>query len=176
MIYLVLVALILTLVGFYFRSKAVGFLSAMFDLIAAVVTGWISGLLIGFGARIGMWAIPFFNGADSRFTFDGTLRVVLTFSLFGIGLGLVYELVFRGLLRQHGSLFGLLVTLIAAYPLAMAALQQIRFSPPILPTIGFALLFVGIMFLPFAIVLELMLSRYHRIRVVRHLSPSQIHL
>ena len=176
MIYIALLALLLSAVGFYFRVRASGAVSALFDAIAAVVTGWLSGLLIGIGARIGMWSIPFFNGVDSRFTFDGTVQVALTFSLFGIGLGLIYEFVFRSLLRNHGLLFGVLVTIVAAYPLATAALQQINFTPPIIPTIGFSLLFVSIMFVPFGFALEVMLRRYHRIRDSRHLSPSQIQI
>jgi hypothetical protein len=176
MIYLALFALIVTAGGFYFRVRSGGLASALLDSIAAVITGWISGLLVGAGARIGMWSIPFFNGVDSRFTFDGTFQVILTFSLFGIGLGLVYEFVFRSLLRKRGILFGVLVTLVAAYPLASAGLQQISFTPPVVPTIAFSLLFVGLMFVPFAMALELLLRRYHRIRDCRHLAPSQISL
>ena len=123
-----------------------------------------------------MWSIPFFNGVDSRFTWDGSLQVVLIFSLFGIGLGLAYEFAFRSLLKKHGALFGLVVTVVAAYPLAQAALQQINFTPPLIPTIALSIFFVGVMFLPFSIALEFLLRRYHRMRDSRQLFPSQIHL
>ena len=165
MIYLVALFTAVALVGFYFRSRANGFLATLFDMLAATAIGWIAGLFIGIGARIGMWSIPFFNGRDPRITFEGTLRVILVFSLLGIGLGLVYEFVFRRLVRSRGLLYGLLVTVIAAYPLASAALQQISFEPPIVWTVIFAFLFVGFMFIPFAVSLEMLLGIYHRIGV-----------
>src|SRR5687767_6577700 len=101
MIYVIIAMVLLAVIGFYLRVNSKGLLSGILDLVAAATLGWISGILIGIGARIGMWAIPFFNGADSRFTLDGTLQVVLVFSLYGIGLGILYELVFRSLLGNR---------------------------------------------------------------------------
>ena len=173
MIYIAILALILAGVGFYRRQRSQGFASTLLDTIVAALVGWLSGLLIGIGARVGMSSIPFFNGTESRLTFDGTVQVILVFSLYGIGLGIIYELLFRRLLKNRGLLFGLLVTVIAAFPLASAALQQISFVPSLLPTIGFALLFVGAMFIPFAVALELLLSLYHRIHS-RHPSLSNV--
>ena len=164
MIYIVGFALIVTIVGFYFRLRSQGLGALLLDVLASSVAGWIAGLLIGIGARVGMWSIPFFNGAESRITLDGTLQVVLVFSLYGIALGIVYELLFRRLLRNRGSIYGLLITAVTAYPLANAAVQQLSFSPSIAPLIAFALLFVGLMFVPFAVVLEFLVSRWHRFR------------
>lgn len=174
MIYLVAIALVLTLFGLYRRSRVLGFPSTLVDLLAASLTGWIAGLLIGIGARIGMWVIPFVNGAESRFTIEGTIQVILVFSLFGIGLGPIYEFLFRDLLRNRGAIFGLIVTIVAAYPLAVEGLEQIPFTPPLVPTILVSLLVVGVMFIPFGVALELMLRRYHRFRKCEHLSPAQI--
>lgn len=164
MVYLVAVALIVSAIGFYRRSRVRGVWSTVLDTIAAALLGWISGWLIGIGARIGMWSITFFNGSESRFTFDGTLQVVLAFSLYGIGLSIIYEFVFRHLLGHRGLVFGLLVTIVSSYPLGSAALQQLSFTPAFLPLTGFTLLLVGLMFMPFSVVLEFLLSRWHEFR------------
>src|SRR5687767_12194082 len=120
MIYLLAVASVLAAFGFVRKARASGLRSVLLDTIAATVLGWVAGILIGVGARIGMWSIPFFNGVDPRITFDGTVQVILVFSLFGIGLGIIYELFFRGLLRNRGLQYGVLVTIVGAYPLAEA--------------------------------------------------------
>ena len=175
MIYLAILALLIAAAGFWRRSKIDGLASTVVDTLAASVIGWITGIAIGVGARLGMWSIPFFNGTESRFTLDGTLSVILIFSLLGIGLGIVYELFFRSLLRNRGLVFGLLVTVIAAYPLAAAAIQQITFTPRIVPAIGITLLLVGFMFVPFSVLLELLLRLYHRVRNCSHRPARQAH-
>ena len=174
MIYLAAVALIITSVAVYLRSRSDGFLSTLLDLCAAAVSGWVAGLIIGVGARIGMWSIPFFNGGDSRFTFDGTLQVILTFSLFGIGLGAIYEFIFRGIPGTRGILFGLVITLVTVYPLSAAALQQINFTPSLLPAGAVSFFFVALMFVPFGMALELMIGHYHEIRGYRSLSHDRV--
>jgi len=174
MIYFAAIGLILTLAGFSRRARVDGLRSTLLDLAAAAVVGWVSGLLIGVGARIGMWIIPLINGVESRFTIDGTLQVILVFSLFGIGLGLIYEFIFRGPLANRGLLFGVTVTLVTAYPLAAAGLQQITFKPEIAPTVGLSLFVVGMMFIPFAVALETLLRVYHRLRGNRYLASAQM--
>ena len=104
MIYLIIFAFLLAAFPFYRRARHDGVVTTILDVLASAALGWFAGILIGVGARIGMWSIPFFNGAEPRITFDGTFRVILTFSLFGIGLGALYELLFRKLLREHGLL------------------------------------------------------------------------
>jgi hypothetical protein len=154
--------LIITVYGFYRRLREDGVRHALLDTVVAAILGWVSGIWIGIGARIGMWSIPFFNGADPAFTLPGTIQVVLVFSLYGIGLGIVYELAFRRLLGQYGMLFGGLVTLVSVYPLASAALQQLSFTPSLIPLAAISLLLVGLMFVPFAIALEFLIGLYHR--------------
>ena len=162
MIYVVVVAVLLTFVGFYSKLRTVGITAAVRDTVAVAVLGWISGLWIGIAARIGMWSIPFFNGTGPIFTLPGTIQVVLVFSLYGIGLGIIYDLVFRRTFRNHGALFGGLVTLVSVYPLSVAAVQQLSFTPRPIPLIIVAFSLVGLMFVPFAVVLEFLLDLYHR--------------
>ena len=173
MIYFAIAGSVLAVIGFVIRSRSTGVKSTALDTIASATLGWFAGLLIGVGARIGMWAIPFFNGAESRITFDGTFRVVLTFSLFGVGLALIYEFFFRRLLREHGLLFGLLITLIVWYPLGSQGLQQVRFLPPFFPAAAVTFAIMAITFIPYAVMLEFLLARWHmwysaRSNVVRH--------
>src|SRR5687767_14170795 len=110
MIYVAVIVGLLIVFGFWRRVRSSGWISTVLDMLAAGTLGWIAGLLIGFGARLGMWLIPVFNGATPRITFDGTVQVVITFALSGIGLGILYELLFRDLFRRRSVLFGLAIT------------------------------------------------------------------
>lgn len=172
MIYLATLAVILAMIAIYRRTKLHGWLNSLLDVAAAAVSGWIAGLLLGIGARIGMWAIPFFNGTESSFSFDGSLSVVLTFSLFGIGLGIFYEFVFRELLRRRGLLYGLLISLITVYPLGSQGVEQLNFSPSILPLAFSTFFFIVLMFIPFAIALEFVLGQWHRFHDVAMPTPA----
>ena len=174
MIYVAIIAFLLFLAGFYLRLRASGFRTAILDLLVSAAVGWIAGILIGIGARIGMWAIPFFNGTDSRFTPEGSLQVVLVFSLYGIGLGILYEFFFRRLVRERGWVYGLFVTAVLTYPLASAAFQQLTFTPALAPSILVSVLFVGMMFVPFTIVLEYFVGRWHRRRCSELPSPRTV--
>ena len=161
MIYLIVIAFIVAAFGFYRRLRRDGFQSTLLDSVIAAVFGWCAGLLIGVGARIGMWSIPFFNGTESHITIGGSLRVILVFSLYGIGLGVIYELVFRDLLRKSGLMFGLLVTLLAWYPLGNSGVQLLNFTPETLLLIFFTGVLVGLMFVPYALVLEQLFKHWH---------------
>src|SRR5829696_946421 len=174
MIYIVGIALVATFAGCYFRIRSQGFGGTLVDFLVSAAAGWTAGIMIGIGARIGMWSIPFFNGVESTLTLDGSLQVVLVFSLFGIALGVIYEFLFREIFRHRGIVFGSLVTLVTAYPLTIAALQQITFTPAILPTMTLSVLFVGLMFIPFSVLLELILSWYHRMRELKRPLLSQL--
>jgi len=160
MIYLALIALLLTVFGFVQKVKRNGFRTAVLDSVFAVLAGFGAGLFIGFGARLGMSAIAFFNGDASRFSVAGSFQVILLFSSFGIGLGLLYELVLRDWLRRSGLLFGIIITLFTLYPFAQSAVQVMRFQPTIISLVFFTAIFTALMWLPFAITLETFLRYY----------------
>ena len=164
MIYLLAAAMVMSAYGFFRRTRDDGFRSVLLDTIAAAGCGWIAGILIGIGARIGMWAIPAFNGTSWEFTLAGSLQVVLVFSLYGIGLGAIYEILFRRILMNRGLAYGLLITIAAVYPLGVAASQQLSFEPGIFAMTLISFFFVGLMFIPFALALEVLLHHYHRLR------------
>ena len=124
-------------------------------------SGLLAGVFIGVGARIGMGAITIANGDPQRFTASGTFTVVVTFSSFGIVLGVVYEGLFRRLLRHKGLAYGGLLTLCTWYPLAQAAAQQLTTRPALISLVTLSGLLVGLMWLPFGLALEAMLRRWH---------------
>src|SRR5215204_1853979 len=128
MIYLVAIAGVILLFGFYHRVRTLGIWFALLDAVAAAACGWIAGLSLGIGARLGMWAIPYFNGTEPNITAGGTFSVVITFSLFGIGLGVLYEMAFRRIFRHWGILFGLAVSLVTVYPLGSQGVELLSFS------------------------------------------------
>ena len=161
MIYLLAIVLILTTFGFVLKARQRGFSSVMLDLVAAAVLGFLAGIFIGLGARIAMSAIALANGDSPSFTLSGSVRVVITFASFGIILGLIYEVLFRDLLRQSGLAFGLLLTLCLWYPLADSGVQILNFQPTIFPLIFFSGVLVASMWLPFALALEALLARWH---------------
>jgi hypothetical protein len=137
-----------------------GFVWVVKSIGVAVASGLLAGVFIGMGARLGMSAISIANGDVPRFTLSGSLNVVSTFASFGIVLGIVYEGLFRRLLRQSGVAYGALIMLCSWYPLAHAAAQQLTHHPSLISQIIISGLVVALMWLPFGIVLEALLKRW----------------
>lgn len=158
MIYLAGIALVLMVFGFIRKARRKGFRAEVLDSFFAALAGLAAGVFIGVGARIGMAAIAFFNGDASRFSVAGSFQVILLFSSFGIGLGLLYSLLLRDLLRQSGLLFGLIITLFTWYPFAQSAVEVMRFQPTIVSLIFFSGIFTALIWLPFAVALEKFLA------------------
>lgn len=171
MIYVIVIASIVAIVAFVRRSRNEGIRATLLDVIVSAAFGWFAGIFIGIGARIGMWAIPFFNGGQPSVTFDGTTQVILVFSLYGIGLGVLYEFIFRNLLRCRGLLFGMMISLCTWYPLGAAGAQQLNFTPTLLPLLLVTGAVMLLMFIPFAVFLEFILERWHRWYDVHVISP-----
>ena len=161
MIYLLAIVLILTAIGFWLKVRQSGFSSVILDLGIASVAGFLAGIFIGFGARLAMSAIAFANGDSLRFTLPGSIQVIITFASFGIILGIIYEMLFRNLLRQSGLTFGILLMLCLWYPLAESGVQVLRFQPTVVSLIFFSGVLTALMWLPFALFLEALLSRWH---------------
>lgn len=161
MIYLLIIALIFTAAGFIYRSRGQNWRTALLDAGAATVLGFIAGLLIGAGARLGMWAIVIANGREWNFSVSGSLNVVAVFACLGIAFGLIYEGLLRNILRKRGLIFGLLLTLGLWYPLGEAARQALTFQPPILSFILWTGIFVALIFMPYGVGLEMLLARWH---------------
>jgi hypothetical protein len=60
MIYLIEFAFLLAAFAFFRRSRRAGVLTTLVDVLASASLEWTAGILIGVGARIGMWSILFF--------------------------------------------------------------------------------------------------------------------
>lgn len=162
MIYILISALLLTVLGVYVRTRKGSVRSVLLDMAVASGLGLLAGLFIGVGARFGMWAIVIANGNEWNFSVSGSLTVVGVFSSLGIALGLIYEGLLRNILRRSGLIFGLLLTLVLWYPLGEAARQDLTFQPSVASLVLWTGICVAIIFMPYALSLELLLARWHR--------------
>jgi len=125
MVFLLAAVLLLSAWRFILLARRRGIVHVIKSVLLAASLGLLAGVFIGVGARIGMGAITVANGGAPRFTPSGSFSVVATFSGFGIILGVVYEGMFRHLLRRSGLAYGALLTLCSWYPLAHSAAQQL---------------------------------------------------
>jgi hypothetical protein len=162
MIYPAVVVLLLTAWQLVRRARRQGLLLVFKSVAVAAFAGLLAGLFIGLGARLGMAAIPLANGGTPSFTPAGSFAVVSTFASYGIGLGVVYEGLFRRLLRGKGWAYGALLLLCSWYPLAQAAAQQLTGRPPLISLAITSGLIVALMWLPFGLTLEALLKRWLR--------------
>jgi hypothetical protein len=138
-----------------------GVARALRGVAISACSGWLAGVFIGVGARVGMGAITIAKGDPQRLTASGTFTVVVTFSSFGIVLGVVYEVLCRRPLRRKGLAYGGLLTLCTWYPLAHAAAQRLTTPPTLIALVASSGLLVGLMWLPFGLALEALLKRWH---------------
>ncbi len=164
MIYLLAAVLLLTAWRFALVARRRGPLSVLKSVATAAAFGLLAGIFIGVGARVGMGAITFANGELPRPTLSGSLSVVVTFSMLGVPLGLVYEGLFRPALRRSGLAYGALLTLCTWYPLAHAAAQQLTARPSLVSLACVSLVMVALMWLPYALALEALLRNGERLR------------
>ena len=160
MIFLLAGALLLTAWRLTVLARQRGWAWALRGVAVSAGSGLLAGVFIGVGARVGMGAITVANGDPQRLTASGTLTVVVTFSSFGIALGVVYEVLFRPLLRRNGLAYGVLLTLCTWYPLAHAAAQQLTAHTSTVSLVILSGLSVGLMWLPFGVALEALLRRW----------------
>lgn len=161
MIFLLAGVLLLTAWRFTALARRRGLAFVLRGVAISACSGLLAGVFIGVGARIGMGAITVVNGDPQRFSASGTFTVVVTFSSFGIVLGVVYEGLLRRLLRRRGLAYGVLLTLCTWYPLAHAASQQLTEHPALIALVTLSGLLVGLMWLPFGLALEALLRRWH---------------
>ena len=162
MIYLLAVVLLLTAWGFAVKVRREGLRRVLKGVAVAAVSGLLAGVFIGVGARVGMGVIPVANGAAPSPTLAGSFAVVVTFASYGIGLGVVYEVLFRRLLRGSGLAYGGLLMLASWYPLAQAGAQQLTGGPSLISMVVVSGAVVALMWLPFGLTLEALLGRWHR--------------
>lgn len=162
MIYPLALVLLLTAWQFILRARRQGSLRVFKSIAVAALSGLLAGLFIGLGARARMAAIPLANGVTPSFTLPGSFAVVVTFASYGIGLGVVYEGLFRRLLRSNVLAYGALLTLTSWYPLAPAAAQELTGQPSLISLILLSGLILALMWLPFGLTLEALLKRWQR--------------
>ena len=158
MIFLLAGASALILWRFALDARRRGIFPGLRDLLLAAVSGLLAGVLVGMGARVGMSAVTLANGDAPQWTIAGTVAVVTTFAGFGGVGGIIYAGLVRRLLRRSGTAYGLLLTLCSWYSLADAGLQQVRSAPSLFSIIFVSGLVVILIWLPYAILLEKLVS------------------
>jgi len=157
MVFLLLAVLLPTAWQYVLMARRRGLLYVVKSIAAAAALGLLAGVFIGIGARTGMSAITVANGDAPNFTLSGSFNVVATFASFGIVLGVVYEGLFRRLLRRSGLAYGVLLMLCSWYPLAQAAAQQLTGRPALITQLMVSGVIVALMWLPFGVALEALL-------------------
>ncbi|MBV9927563.1 MAG: hypothetical protein JOZ96_21275 [Acidobacteria bacterium] len=160
MIYLLTAVLLLTAWRLILAARRHGSLRVLKGVAVAAASGLLAGVFIGLGARVGMAAIPVANGGAPSFTLAGSFAVVLTFSGYGVALGVVYEGLFRRALRANGLAYGGLLMLSSWYPLAQAAAQELTGQTALIPLTIVSGIIVAFMWLPFGLALESLLRRW----------------
>ena len=160
MIYLLAAVLLLTAWQLVRAARRRGLLRVVKGVAVAAVCGLLAGVFIGLGARVGMAAIPVANGGTPSFTLAGSFSVVVTFAAYGVALGVVYEGLFRRLLRAKGLAYGVLLMLASWYPLAQAGAQQLTGQPALISLAVVSGVVVALMWLPVGLALESLLRRW----------------
>ena len=158
MIFVLLLGVGLTVWQYFLMARRYGRGYTLRKIAAATFAGAASGILIGLAARIGMAAIGLANGA-ARFTLSGSFAVVIAFAGFGVILGIIYAGLFRRVLRGSGLAYGCLLVLCTWYPLAEAAVEELTARPAVGKLTLISGVVVAAMWVPYAIVLERLISR-----------------
>ena len=164
MVFLLAAVLLPTAWQYILMARRRGLLHVVKSVAAAAALGLLAGVFIGLGARAGMSAITVANGDAPSLTLSGSFTVVYTFASFGVVLGVVYDGLFRRLLRRSGLAYGVLLMLCSWYPLAQAAAQQLTGRPSLTAQIMASGVVVALMWLPFGVALEALLRRWHNRR------------
>ncbi|HKQ07571.1 MAG TPA: hypothetical protein VJ464_20770 [Blastocatellia bacterium] len=160
MIFVLALLVALTVWQYFLTARRQGRGRVFREIAAAVFAGGVSGILIGVAARLGMAAIGLANGA-ARFSFSGSIAVVISFAGFGVILGIIYAGLLRRLLRASGLAYGCLLVLSTWYPLAEAAVEELASKPATAGLVLISGVVVVGMWVPYAIVLERLICWRH---------------
>jgi hypothetical protein len=74
--------------------------------------------------------------------------------------------------RDRGLLYGLALSLVMVYPLGRQGTELLTFPPALVPLAFFTFLFVALVFVTYAVALELVLRRWHHFHDVTVPSPT----
>ena len=166
MIFVLALVIFLTVWQYFLMARRHGPGPVFRDLATATLAGAASGILIGVAARVGMAAIGLANGAP-RFTFSGSFAVVISFAGFGVLLGIIYVGLMRRLLCRSGLAYGCILVMCTWYPLAGAGVGDLTGKPSEAAVVLISGVVVAGMWMPYAIVLERLMSGWEQRRASR---------
>jgi hypothetical protein len=130
------------------------------ELLRTLLAGVAAGLLVALGARLGMRLIAIANEAPPRISWRGTSVVFAAYTGVGVLCAVLYVAVFRSWLRRRGTAFGALLVITTWYPLAHSGAQQLVHPPPLASLVIWSGAVVALMWLPYAVLLEVLLARW----------------
>jgi len=166
MIYILVPALVLAVVGYGRLARTRGLL-VLADAAIAAIGGLAAGLVLGVGARVAMRVLAVALSQPLRLTADGTILVIAAFACVGAVLGLIYGGALRDLLARRGILYGLLLTAVTFQPFLRTAAEDLhrpQLSPEVLlGTSGMSLA----MWLPYGVLLEWSIDRMRWALLIR---------
>lgn len=172
MMYLLAIALLLTTWRYAVGVRRHGIGRVLRDIIAAIVAGLLAGIMLGICARISMRLLALGLGTPLRLTAEGTFTVVLVFSGLGMILGLPYAGLLRDLVRRNPLAYAVLLILITMQPFIRTAAQDLGLDVWDLKVIGGAVLVTVVMWVPYAVLLEVSYRRLSRLMNSRSLPPE----
>jgi hypothetical protein len=170
MIYVLAGSLLIALWHYVRVGRRSGALAVLRELALTLAAGLIAGVLVAIGARLGMRLIAEANDAAPRISLTGTSVVFVVYCGIGALCAVLYSAVFRWWLRRSGLRYGCLLFLVTWYPLAHSGAQQLVEPLSFLSLALWSAAIIALMWLPYAIALERLLSWWDR-RQTGHLAP-----
>lgn len=164
MIFVLVIVLLLTFWRYAVNVRRFGIRIAILEIIAALASGLIAGIVFGLFARIAMRLLALALQSPLRLTATGTFTVIAVFSGLGIVLSLPYTGLLRDLLGRSPFLYAALLILITLQPFIRSASQDLGLLDwRDMRVIGGTALVSVIIWVPYSVLLEVSFSQLSRI-------------
>lgn len=162
MIYLLAIALTLTLWKYTAMVRCEGLLFVMRHLIAALCAGLLSGILLGLSARIAMRVLALTLDVPLRQTVAGSFTVIAAFTAWGMVLSLPYAALFNGVGKRGSLVYAALLIVLTLQPFIRTAADDLNASMWEPRVIGGAVAITVVMWLPYALALAASFTQLYR--------------
>lgn len=162
MIYVAALVLIVTVIRYTAAVRDQRSYAPLREIAWAILGGLAGGVLLAIAARAGMAAITIANGAEPNLTWSGTSRVLLTFTGIGGATAIAYAGLFGRAMSRRGLIFGILLVVATAWPLAQAAAPVLAQPLPRATMISATALVLSLMWIPYALVVERVVAALNR--------------
>lgn len=149
--------------------RKAGMRATVREISATALAGLAAGIWIGLVARLGMRLVAVAGGATPRFSFSGTLEVIMVYAGLGGLCALYYGAFLRSLLRRSGAAYGLVLFLAGWFPIGETALRLLPSRTDFALFVAASGAVVAMMFIPYGLLLERLLQRLlARVELIGH--------